>query len=111
MSLGSGTSAFPPLKKLRDAGVTLCTGSDGVRDTWGPYNSVDMLDRVKVLGYRSGFRRDEEVETLLDIATYSGAKVMCDTDYGLAVGCRADLVVVAGDTPTEAVINLPPRSY
>ncbi len=36
---------------------------------------------------------------------------MSDTDYGLAVGCRADLVVVAGDTPTEAVINLPPRSY
>jgi len=111
MSLGSGTSAFPPLKKLREAGVTLCTGSDGVRDTWGPYNSVDMLDRVKVLGYRSGFRRDEEVETLLDIATYSGAKVMSDADYGLTVGCRADLVVVAGDTPTEAVINLPPRSY
>jgi len=38
-------------------------------------------------------------------------RTMGDTDYGLAVGCRADLVVVAGDTPTEAVINLPPRTY
>ncbi len=45
-----------------------------MRDTWGPYNSVDMLDQVKVLGYRSGFRRDEEVEALLDIATYSGGE-------------------------------------
>ncbi len=111
MSLGSGVSAFPPLQRLHAAGVTLCTGSDGVRDTWGPYNSFDMLDRVKFLGYRCGFRKDEEVEFLLSIATHGGAKVMSDTDYGLAVGCRADLVVVPGDTPTQAVIELPPRTY
>lgn len=111
MSLGSGVSAFPPLQQLHAAGVTLCTGSDGVRDTWGPYNSFDMLDRVKFLGYRCGFRKDEEVEFLLSMATHGGAKVMGDTAYGLAVGCRADLVVVPGDTPAEAVINLPPRTY
>ncbi len=107
MSLGSGTSAFPPLRRLHDAGVTLCTGSDGVRDTWGPYNSVDLLDRIKFLGYRSGFRRDEEVEFLLQIATHGGANVMGSTDYGLAVGCSADLLLVPGDTPTAAVIDLP----
>ncbi len=111
MSLGSGNGSFPPIKRLVEAGVTLCTGSDGVRDTWGPFNSVDMLDRVKTLGYRTGSRRDEEVELLLNIATYSGAKVMSDRDYGLSVGCRADLVVVPGDTPTEAVVNLPPRTF
>ncbi|MEZ4728875.1 MAG: amidohydrolase family protein [Caldilineaceae bacterium] len=111
MSLGSGVSDFPPLQKLHAAGVTLCTGSDGVRDTWGPYNSFDMLDRVKFLGYRCGFRKDEEVEFLLSIATHGGAKVMGAADYGLAVGCRADLVVVPGDTPTEAVMQLPPRTY
>ena len=111
MSLGSGNGPFPPIKRLVDAGVTLCTGSDGVRDTWGPFNSVDMLDRVKTLGYRTGMRRDEEVELLLNIATHSGAKVMSDNDYGLTVGCRADLVVVPGDTPTEAVVNLPPRTF
>ncbi|MFN8491295.1 MAG: amidohydrolase family protein [Caldilineaceae bacterium] len=111
MSLGSGSGPFPPIKRLIEAGVTLCTGSDGVRDTWGPFNSVDMLDRVKMLGYRTGLRRDEEVELLLDIATYGGAKVMSAADYGLAVGCRADLVVVPGDTPTEAVVNLSPRPF
>ncbi|MCE7980756.1 MAG: cytosine deaminase [Caldilinea sp. CFX5] len=111
MSLGSGVSDFPPLKRLHTAGVTLCTGSDGVRDTWGPYNSFDMLDRVKFLGYRCGFRKDEEVEFLLSIATHGGATVMGASDYGLAVGCCADLVVVPGDTPTQAVMDLPPRTY
>jgi cytosine/adenosine deaminase-related metal-dependent hydrolase len=111
MSLGSGTSAFPPLKRLYEAGVALCTGTDGVRDTWGPYNSVDMLDRVRLLGYRSGFRADDEIEMLLKIATHGGAKVMSDREYGLSVGKRADFIVVAGDTPAHAVVERPARTY
>ncbi len=111
MSLGSGRSDFPPLERLYKAGVALCTGTDGVRDTWGPYNSVDMLERVKLLGYRCGFRKDEEIEMLLDVATYGGARVMGDVEYGLQVGKRADFVVVAGDTPAQAVIEQLPRTY
>jgi len=105
MSLGSGSGAFPPLKKLHDAGVKLCTGTDGVHDLWGIYNSVNMLDRVRLLGYRCGFRRDEDVEFLLDVATYGGATVMKDDNYGIKVGNTADFIVIAGETPTEAVVN------
>jgi cytosine/creatinine deaminase len=111
MSLGSGTSPFPPLKRLYEAGVSLCTGTDGVRDTWGPYNSVDILERVKLLGYRSGLRKDADIEMLLQIATYGGAKVMGDGDYGLQVGKRADLVIVPGETPAHAVIEKPSQAY
>lgn len=111
MSLGSGGSAFPPLKKLYEAGVQLCTGTDGVRDTWGPYNSVDMLERVKLLGYRSNLRKDEDIKMLLDIATYGGAKVMKDEGYGLEPGKRADLLVLPGDTPAQAIIEQPPRTF
>ena len=111
MSLGSGRSPFPPLKRLYEAGVPLCTGTDGIRDTWGPYNTVDMLDRVRLLGYRSNFRQDKDVEMLFQIATYGGANVMGDDQYGLAVGKRADFMVVPGDTPTEVVMNRPPRTH
>lgn len=111
MSLASGRSDFPPLMRLHAAGVALCTGTDGIRDTWGPYNSVDMLERVKLLGYRSGVRKDEEIETLLTLATTGGAARMSDDDYGLAVGKRADIVVVPGDTPTQAIVERPPRTF
>ncbi len=111
MSLGSGKGDFPPLKKLNDAGVRLCTGTDGVRDTWGPYNYVDMLERIKLMGYRSGFRRDEDVEMLLKVATYGGAAVMKDDSYGLEVGKAADFVIVPGEATTQAVVELRPRSY
>ncbi|MEM8857923.1 MAG: amidohydrolase, partial [Chloroflexota bacterium] len=111
MSLASGSGDFPPLKKLNDAGVKLCTGTDGVRDTWGPYNYVDILERVKLMGYRSGFRRDEDVEMLLNVATYGGAAVMKDNSYGLEVGKSADFVILPGDAPTQAVVELPTRSW
>lgn len=111
MSLGSGSSEFPPLKKLKEAGVWLCSGTDGVQDTWQPYNRVDMLERVRMLGYRSGLRRDEDVEMLLDIATYGGANVMKDKNYGIQIGNHADFVVIEGDTPTEAIMTQPPISY
>ena len=48
---------------------------------------------------------------LLQLATYGGAKVMGDDQYGLAVGKRADFVILPGDTPTEAVMNRPPRTH
>lgn len=110
MSLGSGRADFPPLKRLYEAGVPLCTGTDGVRDTWGPFNQIDLLDRVRLLGYRSGLRKDEDVEMLLDIATYGGARLMGDADYGLAVGKRADLLLLPADTPTEAAAVRPVRT-
>lgn len=110
MSLGSGRSEFPPLKRLYEAGVRLCTGTDGVRDTWSPNNSVDILERVKLLAYRCGFRKEEDFEMLLDIATYGGASVMGDKGYGLAVGKQADFVIVPGATPTEAIVTRPPRT-
>lgn len=110
MSLGSGPSAFPPLLRLRAAGVPLCSGTDGVRDTWGPNNKVDMLDRVRLLAWRINARRDDEIEALLDMATYGGAARMGDGGYGLAVGKSADLVVLPGDTPSQAVVDQPPRT-
>jgi cytosine/adenosine deaminase-related metal-dependent hydrolase len=111
MSLGSGLSPFPPIKRLFDAGVALCTGTDGVHDTWGAYNSVDMLERLKLLGYRCGFRKDEDRAMLFQIATYGGAKVFGDRSYGLTPGCRADFVIVPGETLSEAIVRQPPRTY
>lgn len=111
MSLGSGRVQFPPLARLHAAGVPLCTGSDGVRDTWGSYNTVDMLERCRTLGYRLGARQEAEFEFLLGIVTTGGARRMGDPDYGLAVGKQADFVVVPGETPAEAIMSLPPRTF
>jgi cytosine/adenosine deaminase-related metal-dependent hydrolase len=44
------------------------------------------------------------------LTTFGGAAVLDAEDYGLEAGCRADFVVVPGDTLAEAVIRRPPRT-
>lgn len=106
----SGVRPFPPIKRLREAGVRFCSGNDGIRDAWGPLNMPDMLLRTFIIAYRSNFRRDDEIEMVLDIVTYGGARVMDDADYGLTPGCTADFVLVDGETHVQAVIDRPPRT-
>jgi cytosine/creatinine deaminase len=102
---------FPvaPLRVLRAAGVTVACGHDGIRDLWGPYGSGDMLDRAMHLAYRSTFRRDADIELALDAATHGGAALLGLPAYGLRPGAPADLVVVAAESPAEAVVTRPPR--
>jgi cytosine/creatinine deaminase len=100
----------PPIKKLRAAGVTVACGHDGIRDLWGPYGSGDMLERAMHVAYRSGFRRDEDIELALEAATVGGALALGLPDYGLAPGDRADLVVVPASGPGEAVVVHPRRT-
>jgi cytosine/creatinine deaminase len=105
----SGTGTIPPVERLYRAGVRMCTGNDGIRDAWGPLNMPDMLLRAFLLAYRNNFRRDDQIEMVLDIVTSASAGVMKVEDYGLEIGKSADLVLVDGETHVEAVIERPPR--
>jgi cytosine deaminase len=99
----------PAAAELRDAGIRLCAGSDGVRDNWGPYGNLDMLERAMHIGLRNNFRRDEELNYALQICTQGGADVMGLRDYGLVEGAIADIVLVDAETVAEAIVTCPPR--
>ena len=110
-----------PLEALRAAGVRVGLGQDGIRDYWSPYGNGDMLERSWQLAFRSGFRGDDLVELCVDVASRGGRAIVGATPWspaaitddsltGLAPGARADLVVVAADTVTAAVMDHPPRT-
>lgn len=105
MTHAPGQSVYPPILKLAAAGITLCTGSDGIRDSWGPYGNGDMLERVMWLGYRSNFRRDEELDVALSMATTGAAKALGLENYGLDIGCDADITLVKGETISQAIMD------
>jgi cytosine/adenosine deaminase-related metal-dependent hydrolase len=111
MTHGPGNQVFPPILFLREAGVRLFSGSDGIRDAWGPFGNSDMLERAWILSYRSNFRKDEDIAVTLDMVTNGGAGVVGARDYGLEAGCQADMVVLSGETVAEAVINRDPRPF
>jgi cytosine deaminase len=101
--------AVPPLLACRRAGVTVLGGNDGIRDTWSPYGSPDMLERAMLIGLRYNLRRDDELAVALDCVTEAGARGCGFGAYGLAPGCRADLVLVEAQTVAQAVVARPPR--
>jgi cytosine deaminase len=109
MTTAPASRPSPPVKKLLESGIRVCAGSDGIRDTWGPYGNGDMLERAMFVGLRNNFRRDDELRRALDVCTTEGAKVMRIADYGLAEGCVADLVILPGETVAEAIVSRSPR--
>jgi len=84
-------------------------GCDGVRDTWNPWSRADMLDRTRIIALKNNLRADADVEAALSLSTNVGASVLRAADYGLAVGCRADLTLIEGETLAEAVVDAKPR--
>ena len=87
----------PPLRLLAAAGVVTGIGHDGIRDLWGPYGTGDLLERARHVAYRSGFRRDDDIELVLRAATTGGRELLTGDRRGVEPGAVADLVVVPAD--------------
>ena len=111
LSAFAGNPLLISMEHLVEAGVSMCIGTDGVRDIWSGLNSVDMLDRIKMLGYRCRFKRDDDFEMLLGLATTGGARVMGDQNYGFEEGKHADFIVLPGGHPKEVIVDQPKRTY
>ena len=110
MTFGPGSSPMLPLKKLAAAGVKVFAGSDAIRDTWWPFGNGDMVERAQFIAYRVGYRRDDDIESTLDLATYAAADIMGFENYGLEPGCSADFVTLPAETLAEAIVDPKPRS-
>lgn len=108
MTNAPGARPFPPILALRNAGVTVFSGNDNIRDSWWPYGDGDMLRRATTLGYRSGFNIDEELRVAFDVVTASGAKALRLEGYGLRIGAKADFVTLNAEHVPEAVVAVPP---
>ncbi|OAF10055.1 cytosine deaminase [Bradyrhizobium centrolobii] len=107
MTNAPGARPFPPILALRNAGVTVFSGNDNIRDSWWPYGDGDMLRRATTIGYRSGFNVDEELRVAFDLVTQAGAKALRLEDYGLRVGAKADFVTLNAEHVPEAVVGPP----
>lgn len=99
--------SVPPVGFLRSRGVTVCSGSDGIRDAWTPLGNGDMLERALLVAFRFGWNKDDELAAALDIVTAGGARALGLAAYGLDAGCRADLVLIESETLGAAVVDHP----
>lgn len=107
MTTAPADGPAPPVKALRAAGVTVCSGSDGIRDAWSPLTSGDLLERAWLIALRFDFARDEDLALALDCVIGQGAKALGLEDRGLAPGCWADLLLLPAETPGAALVERP----
>ncbi|MFE2556227.1 amidohydrolase family protein [Streptomyces sp. NPDC059352] len=98
-----------PIARLREHGVRVGLGSDGVRDSWSPFGNADMLHRAQLLGWVRDVRLDEELADCYRVAAHGGADVMGLAHADLAPGAPADFVLVRGECLPQVVVDMPQR--
>jgi cytosine deaminase len=101
---------MPPVPLLTEHGVTVFVGSDNIRDAWSPYGNGDILDRARLVGYRSDLASDADLRLAFALVTAHPARVMGAPTPEIAVGAPADLVVVPAENVPDAVAAAPPRA-
>jgi cytosine/creatinine deaminase len=109
LTTGAPSREVPQVKRLHAAGIRVGAGSDGVRDTWSPLNRPDMIDRLRIIAMRNNLRSDADIALALEICSSGGAQVMGLQDYGLSVGCMADLTLLEAETLAEGALSDAPR--
>src|SRR5262249_34231468 len=71
--------------------------------------TADLADLTFLAAVAAHMGTARELRTLLDTITVHPARMLRLPGYGLAPGCRADLVVWECARPEDAVATLPPR--
>lgn len=107
MTTAPADGPAPPVADLRAAGVTVCMGSDGIRDAWSPLGTGDMLERALFLCLRFDWARDEDLAAAFDCVSAAGARVLGLGDYGLALGAPANLVLLPAENIGDAIARRP----
>ncbi|ATL31852.1 amidohydrolase family protein [Streptomyces formicae] len=98
-----------PIAKLREHGVRVGLGSDGVRDAWSPFGNADMLHRTHLLGWVTDVRLDEELADCYRVGAHGGSDVMGLDRADLEPGAPADFVLVRAECLPQVVVDMPQR--
>jgi 5-methylthioadenosine/S-adenosylhomocysteine deaminase len=99
MKLGNG---FAPVKKLLEAGVNVCLGTDGAASN----NSLNMFREMSLLAliHKGVYRNPQCVSAreTFRIATINGAKALgLENEIGsIEVGKKADIAILDLDNPS-----------
>ena len=99
------------VKELLARGVNVITSQDDVNDPYYPFGKPDPLECAVMLAHVAQLTLPHELEQVMDMITINAARAARVSDYGIAPGTTADLVVVDAPSEHEALRLQPPRLY
>jgi len=89
--------------ELLAAGVPVAFGHDCVMDPWYGLGSADMLEVAHMGLHVAQMTGQESMRDCFAAVTQTPAAILGLDGYGLAPGCRADLVLLQARDPVEAL--------
>ena len=99
-----------PVRRLLAAGVPVALASTNIRNPFTPVGTADLSHMAFVAAVAAHMGTPADLRALLAAITLHPARLLRLPDYGLAPGCRADLVVWDCGRPEDAVATLAPRT-
>ena len=99
------------VKELLAHGANVVTSQDDVNDPYYPFGKPDPLECAAMMAHVAQLTLPHELEQVADMITVNGAKAARVSNYGVAPGMRADLVVVGAPSVHEALRRQPPRPH
>ncbi len=99
------------IKELMAAGVNVAFGQDAMLDPWYSFGSHDMLEVAHMGLHVAQMTGVDQMRQIFETVTFNGAEVMGLEGYGLAPGCRADIVILQAADTHEALRLKPARLF
>ncbi|MFG3531743.1 amidohydrolase [Streptomyces sp. NPDC047917] len=98
-----------PWRGMRDRGVGIGLGTDGIRDLWSPYGDGDILRVALNFARLHGLRTDEELAYAVELASTRAAGFVHRDTHDIVAGARADIVLLDAENVQDALVRSPRR--
>jgi cytosine deaminase len=95
-----------PAHRLVAHGVTCSLATNNVLNPFTPYGDCSLIRMANLYANIAQVGHTSQIAALLDLVTTAAAKLMNLTDYGIAVGNPADIVVLDCTNEAAAVAEL-----
>jgi cytosine deaminase len=100
-----------PAHRLLEAGVNCAISTNNVLNPFTPYGDCSLIRQANLYANVCQLGRSADLAECLAMVTTRAAKLMQLTDYGIAIGNKADLVVLDCATAEAAIAELAPPLY
>ena len=92
--------------RLRALGVNANISTNNVLNPFTPFGDVSLIRMINLYANVLQVGTTGELAGCLDMVTSASAKLLNRTDYGIAIGNPADIVVLDCETKTQAVCEI-----
>jgi cytosine/creatinine deaminase len=99
------------LGELRAAGINVAISTNNVANPFTPYGHPDLLRQALITAMSAHLGNLDQLAWLPELFTTNAARAIGLEGYGLAEGCRADLVVLDAPDAARAITEQVEKLY